>query len=148
MTDTPEELATKENTAWRYFLDAVGSVPADRLADEGVVPGWSVKDLVWHCAEWARFAGEHLGHMQGGTFKDPFEGVDPAHWDRLSQEMIDESRTMSFDEVLAGAEARRTAVRDVVASLPSIDDEAARWFADETFVHYHEHAAEIRRFLE
>ncbi len=148
MTHRHDELSTKEETGWRSFLDVVNGVPPDRLAEEGVVPGWSVKDLVWHCAEWARFAGKHLQQMRDGVFVDPFEGVDPAHWDRVSQEMIDESRSMSFDEVLAGAEVRRAAVRDTLMSLSAVDDEVARWFADETFSHYDEHGAEIRLFLD
>jgi Mycothiol maleylpyruvate isomerase N-terminal domain len=148
MKDRLEELAEKERAAWVGFLSVVESVPADRRASEGVVPGWSVKDLVWHCAEWARFAGEHLEQMKRGTFVDPFEGVDPTHWDEVSQQMIDQSREMTWDEVLAGAEGRRVAVRDIWSTIDPIDDAAEHWFAEETFIHYDEHAEEIRRFLD
>lgn len=148
MSERRDELARKERAAWEGFLALLDAVPADRLESEGVVPGWSVKDLVWHCGEWARFAGDHLEQMAGGTFVDPFEGVDGAHWDAVSQRMIDESRSMTWDEVLAGAEARRLRVRDILGSLPSVDDQVGRWFAEETFVHYDEHAEEIRRFMQ
>jgi hypothetical protein len=148
MSDRRDELAEKERTTWDAFLSVVETVPAELRASEGVVPGWSVKDLVWHCGEWARFAGEHLEQMQTGTFVDPFEGVEPAHWDEVSQRMIDESRAMTWEEVLAGAEARRVRVRDIWSSLDPIDDEAAEWFGEETFVHYDEHAGEIRSFLD
>jgi hypothetical protein len=147
MTERRDELAQRELDAWGAFLGVVATVPEDRRMSEGVVPGWSVKDLVWHCAEWARFAGGHLEQMKGGTFVDPFEGVPDAHWDAVSQAMVDEARTMTWDEVLAGAEVRRARARGIWASLPAIDDEAAHWFGEETFEHYAEHAEEIRAFL-
>jgi hypothetical protein len=142
-----EELAQKESDAWDAFLGVVATVPDDRRVSEGVVPGWSVKDLVWHCAEWTRFAGEHFEQMKEGTFVDPFAGVDDAHWDAVSQTMVDEARTMTWDEVLAGAEVRRMRVRGIWDSLPAIDDVAAHWLAEETFDHYDQHAEEIRAFL-
>jgi hypothetical protein len=146
--DRRGELAVKERAGWDAFLAVVGDVPDERRSDPGVVPGWSVKDLVWHCAGWARFAGDHLEAIGGGTFTDPFAGTDDAHWDRVSQEMIDASRSMSFDEVVAGAEAERLRLHGIWSSLPEIGDEAARWFSEETFVHYDEHAEEIRHFLQ
>ena len=147
MSASREELAQREIDAWNAFLSVVAAVPEDRRVTEGVVPGWSVKDLVWHCAEWARFAGDHLEQMKDGTFVDPFAGVDDAHWDAVSQSMVDEARTMTWEEILAGAEVRRIRVREVWDSLSTIDDPAAHWFGEETFDHYDEHAEEIRAFL-
>jgi hypothetical protein len=147
VSERGEELARKESEAWDAFLGVVSTVPADRRESEGVVPGWSVKDLVWHCAEWARFAGDHLEQMKDGTFVDPFAIGDDAHWDAVSQTMVDEARTMTWEEILAGAEVRRTRARAVWESLPAIDDAAAHWFGEETFDHYDQHAVEIRAFL-
>ena len=121
-------------------------MPRERLETEGVVPGWSVKDIVWHCAGWARFAADHLESIGAGTFRDPFEGLPDTHWDAVSQEMIDESRDMTFDEVRSRAEEARERVRGVLSSLPTVDELATQWFSDETFDHYDEHALEIRAF--
>jgi hypothetical protein len=147
LMDRRNELADRERTGWEAFRVLLEEVPADRREVSGVVPGWSVKDIVWHCAGWARFAGDHLDAMAGGTFTDPFEGVEEAHWDRVSQEMIDESRGMSFEEVLGESEAARARLHGIWASLPEVDERAAHWFSEETFAHYQEHAAEIRSFL-
>jgi hypothetical protein len=147
MSADRRELARKESDAWEAFLGVVATVPSDRRVSEGVVPGWSVRDLVWHCAEWAGFAADHLEQIKDGTFVDPFAGVDDAHWDAVSQAMVDEARTMTWEAILAGAEVRRTRVRGIWDSLPAIDDAAAHWFAEETFDHYDEHAEEIRAFL-
>src|SRR6266511_2228767 len=50
-----EELLEREHASWSALEAAVGRVPSDRRAVDGVVPGWSVKDLLWHCAYWAGF---------------------------------------------------------------------------------------------
>jgi len=146
--DLREEHLDCERTAWEAFLAAVGEVPADRLDDRSVVPGWSVKDLVWHNGGWAGFVGEQLRAMAGGTFVDPFAGHDDAHWDSVNEEMVREGRAMSFDEVLAAAERSRAGAREVWSSLPEIDEQRAALFADETAVHYDEHTGDIRAFLD
>lgn len=143
-----EEQLERERTAWEAFLAAVGEVPAERLDDRTVVPGWSAKDLVWHNGGWAGFVGDQLQGMVGAPFVDPFEGHDDAHWDAVNEEMVREGRAMSFDEVLAEAERQRAGAREVWSSLPEVDEQRAGLFADETSIHYDEHAAEIRAFLE
>jgi hypothetical protein len=144
--DHRKELATREAESWQSLLAEVEAVPSDRLEDEGVVPGWSVKDLVWHCGGWARFSADHLEATGNGTFADPFDGVPDEHWDRVSQEMIEEGRRMTLEEVLRGAEEARARARSVWSELPSVSEEAARFFAGETSEHYDEHRAEIRAF--
>jgi hypothetical protein len=146
--DRRDELATREAESWRAFLSEVEAVPSDRREDEGVVPGWSVKDLVSHCGGWARFSADQLQAIGNGTFTDPFDGVPDEHWDRVSQAMIEESRRMSFEEVLRGAEEARARARSVWSELPEVSDEAERFFAEETSEHYDEHRAEIQAFRE
>ncbi|MDP9329498.1 MAG: maleylpyruvate isomerase N-terminal domain-containing protein [Actinomycetota bacterium] len=141
-----DEYLGNEQASWDAFLQVVVSVPADKRTDPSVVPGWSVKDLVWHCAGWTTFAGDHLEQIRDGTFVDPFENVPDSHWDEVSQQMIDESRAMSFEDVVAGAERARERARTIWSALPTIDAEAGKLFADETFSHYDEHTDEIRRF--
>jgi hypothetical protein len=141
-----EEYLDKERASWDAFLRVVESVPAEKRSDPGVVPGWSVKDLVRHCGGWATFAGDHLEQIRDGTFVDPFADAPDSHWDEVSQQMIDESRGMIFEDVVAGAEHARERVRAIWSALPEIDAEAGSWFADETFSHYDEHTDEIRRF--
>jgi hypothetical protein len=47
--DLPDELAKREAESWQAFLAEVEAVPSGLRSVEGVVPGWSVKDLVHHC---------------------------------------------------------------------------------------------------
>ena len=42
----------------------------------------------------------------------------------------------------------RDRVRTAVLALPEVDDVAETWFADETYVHYDEHAEHIASFVD
>jgi hypothetical protein len=128
--DRRDELAMREAESWHAFRAEVQAVPSERREEEGVVPGWSVKDLVSHCGGWARFSADHLEAIGNGTFADPFDGVPDDHWDRVSQEMIEESRRMSFEEVLAAPRSRSP--RPVWGAVSNVSDEAADFFAGET----------------
>ena len=52
----------------------VERVPAGDRTKEGVVGDWSVQDMVWHCASWADFCGEHLEIMRGGDWYGSVRG--------------------------------------------------------------------------
>jgi hypothetical protein len=68
-----DELLEREHASWSAFEAAVGRVPADRRADDGVEPGWSVKDLVWHCAYWAGFCADTIEARRRAT--SPIRGT-------------------------------------------------------------------------
>ena len=61
-----EALLGREDEAWAAFSKAFTDVPEDRRDVEGVVPGWSVKDLVWHCGYWADYVGDVLERISAG----------------------------------------------------------------------------------
>jgi hypothetical protein len=143
-----EEYLEKEWGAWDALRAVLASVPADRLDDRTVVPGWSAKDLVWHCAGWATFAVDELERGAEGPFANPFSAHDEAHWDGVSQEMVDRGRVLTYAAVLAAAETQRERVRRTWSSMAEVDGDRARWFAEETFGHYDEHAGQIRRWLD
>jgi hypothetical protein len=148
LTDRHDQLLDREETAWTRLWAEVERVPAGDRAREGVIGDWSVQDMVWHCARWADFCGEYLDVMRAGTFTDPFESEPDEHWDRMNQEIADQSKAMAWPDVEAGAVSARDRVRAAIAALPEVDDVAETWFADETYVHYDEHAEHIAAFAE
>ena len=145
---TREELAQAERDAWRSFMDVVAQVPEDRRDERTVVPDWSVKDLVWHNAYWARFGAEELARQAGATFVDPFAGDNDDETDRENAEQVESGRALTWDEVLVQAEQQRARVHELWSSLGEVSDEAAAFFAEESSIHYDEHREEIERFLE
>jgi Mycothiol maleylpyruvate isomerase N-terminal domain len=138
---TKEELLRREDESWASLVDAIGAVPQDRRDDPGVVPGWSVHDMVWHCGYWAGFVVDVLRKIGRGESTD-----DDQDWDAINETVVQEGRSMSWDDVIVSSERNRTAVREALSALPTLTDEAVAEFGGETFEHYDEHATEIRAF--
>jgi uncharacterized protein (TIGR03083 family) len=134
-----EQLLVSEEKAWRSLLEALTAVPPGRRSEKGVVPGWSTHDLAWHCVYWADFAGEVIERIHGG---DP----DPADSDLTEEQIIAVGRTMAWDEILRHADRSRKRVRTALASLDELTPKTIEWFEGDTFVHYDEHAEQIRVF--
>jgi hypothetical protein len=126
-------LLQREAHAWDALEAAVARVPGDRRAVEGVVPGWSVQDLVWHCAKWAEYTAGNLEAMAAGTWEE--EHHDDAYWDAMNADIAAASKALTWDEV-TGAEMRQRARR----SRRSPGRQPVRT-SGETFEHYEEHTA-------
>ena len=137
-----EELLKREDEAWLEFVDAFAAVPSDRREVEGVVPGWSVHDLVWHCAYWAGYAGDVIERIQRGE-PEPEEREDEEAWDA---EILAAGRGMSWGDAILRLEQNRERARVALSALGDLPEVAVDWFTDDTFDHYEEHAAEIRAF--
>jgi len=138
-----EELLSREMTSWAAFESAAGKVSPDRREAEGVVPGWSVKDLMWHCAYWASFAADTIEARAAGDMSDPWDH-DDEYWDIENDRVAKEGKEKSWDEVLTAATAMRVRARKALEAAP--DSVAEQWFVEETFEHYDEHAAEVEAF--
>ena len=139
-----EELLRREEASWGAFRAAVLGLPEGRRTELGVVPGWSVHNLVWHCGFWADDAAARLEALAGGGEPQP-ERPEPV-WQAMNDRAAEESKEMSWEQVLEGAEAARRRVRAAISALPEGDASAEADFAEETFEHYDEHAAEVQRF--
>ncbi|MEP6757846.1 MAG: maleylpyruvate isomerase N-terminal domain-containing protein [Actinomycetota bacterium] len=135
-----EELLQREDQAWLAFVDAFAAVPDDQRDREGVVPGWSTQDLVWHCGYWAGYVGDALERIARG------ETLEDQDWDDVNDKVIEDGRGMSWDEIIVRSEHNRERARTGLRALPTLTDAAVEEFTGETFEHYEEHAAELRAF--
>ena len=88
-----DELLRQEEERWRALEAAVGAVPQERRMEVGVVPGWSVRDLVWHCARWSDYAGERLSAIASGTYVH--EDHPDAFYDDLNARWAEEAKAVS-----------------------------------------------------
>jgi hypothetical protein len=143
-----EELLVSEEAAWGRLSTQIDRVADSDRTHPGAEGDWSVKDLAWHCAHWADFCGAHLERAQGGPVDDPFAGQSDEHWDRENDEIAERSKTMAWQDVMAGMDAARARARAALSALPEVTDDAAGWFADETTTHYDEHAEQIAAFVD
>jgi hypothetical protein len=141
-----EDLLKREEAAWAEFVAEVRRVPEHRRGDDGVVPGWSVNDLVFHNGKWAGVAAEKLAIIRDGS--SPGEGDPDEVWQGKNQLWAAESKSMRYEEAMARALADRERARAALLALPEVTDEAASWFTEETFDHYEEHTEEISRFAD
>jgi hypothetical protein len=142
-----DELLKREEEAWLDFADTFTAVPPDRRDVEGVVPGWSTHDLVWHCAYWAGYAGDGLERIHAGeNARRPRGDPEPADTWLSEAEVLSRGRTMSWDQVIQQADQERKRVRAALSALRELPELAREWFRDDTFEHYDEHRAEIHAF--
>jgi hypothetical protein len=141
-----DELLKREEAAWTEFVAEVGRVPEHRRGDLGVVPGWSVNDLVFHNGKWAGVAAEKLGAL--ATSGSAGEEEPDEVWEGKNELWAAESKSMLYQEAMARALEDRERARAALIALPDVTDEAASWFTEETFDHYQEHTEEISRFAD
>jgi hypothetical protein len=143
---THEELLEREAEAWKAFVTEVQRVPVHVRATGGVVPGWSVNDLVYHNGKWAGVAADKLSVI--GRGESPGEGDPDDVWQGKNELWAAESKSMTYEEAMARALAERERARTALLALEEVDAEAASWFTEETFDHYQEHTEEISRFAD
>ena len=141
-----DELLKREEEAWAGFVAEVGRVPEHRRGDDGVVPGWSVNDLVFHNGRWAGVAAEKLAAI-GSTGTAGEEDPDEV-WQGKNALWAGQSWSRLYQEAMARALEDRERAREALLALPDVTDEAASWFAEETFDHYQEHTEEVSRFAD
>jgi hypothetical protein len=140
-----QQLLDREAASWEALMGAVARVPEPRRTEPGVVPGWSVADLVWHCGYWVDDAARRIELIAAGR---PEPEEPEAVWQKTNDEVAEQSKAMSWDEVVERSEAARERIRTVFAALSDVPPAAESEFVDETLGHYDEHAVEIRRFVE
>lgn len=140
-----EEILADEDQAWADLMGAIEAVPAERRDIEGVVPGWSAHDTVWHTAYWAGQAAEVLElAAQGPPY--PEEQDEESFYDSENDRAFAAGRAMRWDEILDYFEASRTRERDAMQRCAERDLEWLSERLTEEIEHYREHASQIRAF--
>jgi Mycothiol maleylpyruvate isomerase N-terminal domain len=137
------ELLSLEERGWTAFVGEVRRVPEHVRADPGVVPGWSVIDLVFHVGVWAGVAADKLDLLRKG---EPAEDDDD--WESMNQAWAARSKSMPYEQAMAMALQDRQRAREALQALDAVTSEAEGWFKEETIDHYAEHADEIGRYAD
>lgn len=142
---TREEMVEKEQTAWEALRAQVELMPEDQRELPGVVPGWSAEDLVRHCVVWVREITPSFEAAAAGPWADPFEGIPDEVFEEMNQRFAQESKAMTWAEIEGEAAEWRPRLRNAFLAM-SADPAADECFAEETFLHYDEHAEHIAAF--
>jgi uncharacterized damage-inducible protein DinB len=143
MSDPRSDHAKQEADSWGSFEAALEAIPRARWEDDGVLPGWSVKELLWHMAGWLQKCARRLEEMRtGGEAVRTGQTVD-----ERNDELADQARTMTVDAVYRGLIDARALVREEWQALPDVDERAISELACETYEHYDEHREDLERFV-
>jgi uncharacterized damage-inducible protein DinB len=138
------EYLEREAASWAAFEAALTRIPRERWAEEGVVPGWSVNDLLWHVAGWADRCAENLERMRDGESL-PVEETDE-QVEAMNEAFAAAAKGMDADAVWTGLVAARGLACRRFEELDEADPTAVEWFVGETYEHYEEHQADLERF--
>lgn len=144
MSDVREEHAVREADGWAAFRVALDAIPRERWEEPGVLPGWSVKDVLWHVAGWLDACVETLDAIRDGRYEE--EDWSDEKTDARNAELAERARAMDVDEVWSGLQDARERVLRRWVELPELDDRAVEDFAGETHEHYQEHLPDLERF--
>ena len=137
---TLRELIERTERQWRAWVDAVEGIPDERLA-EPMVGHWTGKDLLGHVAFWEEWV---IGECQRILAGEPNTADD---LDPMNQAQVDDSKHASVAEQKRyrdEAHARLMAFLDTVPEETPLFPRLVKALEWETYLHYDEHAAEIR----
>lgn len=147
------EIERKLDEEWRALKSLVDALSEVELEQPGAVEQWSVKDLLGHMAFWAQKAAGDLALAAGGKadkIEVPGGEEQVVVWNAREAES---RRGKSLDAVkrewTETMDAAKSALREAPAG--TLDLEVKGWtmftrFAEDTYRHYREHAAQIREW--
>ena len=139
-----EELLRAEDEGWAGLLELVGRLTHAQLEEPGYTPdGWSVKDLLWHIGCWSADCARVLERIRMGTFEEPVYDTDA-----VNREWFEMSRTLDLATAKAEFMSSRNRMLQEFAALPEITREADEWFEETGPIHYADHVADLRGWVE
>ncbi len=126
---------------------------------QGVIPGWSIKDLLAHINSWHR----RLLSLLNAAIRNEepsLAGPDNIEeLDKLNAEFYQENKSLLIDEVLADFHTSYQHIFDITQAIPEedlINPHRFAWthgqplwqsIAGDTYEHYQEHQIQIQEWL-
>lgn len=140
--------------AWAELERIVESVPDGERETPGVVGDWTLKDVLGHIAFWSGRAAETLRCACAGRLDDIPVGEGDNWVDEWNEREYQARQDRSFMEV------RTEFLRNYKEANSCLDEapeekinekfrgnEVAAYFAGDTYLHFREHAEQIRDWL-
>lgn len=141
------------------FLDAIEGLSEEDMQKPGVIPGWSVKDILVHLTRWEAELVKLL--WQAGKGQEPTTiHFTEADVDETNARWFQESKNRPLERVLEDFHGVRNQTLRRVGELPGKAFEDPdfypwlggeplwKWIACDSFEHEGEHAAQIRAWRE
>ena len=156
-------LLDKIGAEYTQFEELVRPLNETQLSTPPAKGEWSVKDNMAHIAVWEQICTRWLGQVVHGVTPQPSERVDPAINDRIYRENRDRSLA-EVQELFHNAHQQfLSQINQLFHTLSEQDITTPHRFAwtdawpgssilaviaDNSYEHYHDHAQQIRRWLD
>ena len=161
MTEQVDKTSILKETISHYATleEILASLDKTQFFTEGVIPGWSIKDILAHIASWHHRLLMLL--VAAIRNEEPtISGPDNVEeMDALNAQFYQENKSRSLDEVLNDFRTTHQRIVDIVRAMPEEDLMSPHRFAwskgeplwqviaGDTYEHYQEHTAQIKQWL-
>ena len=147
------------STSYNALEEILASLDKTQFVTEGVIPGWSIKDMLAHIASWHHRLLKWLDaavHNQEPTISGP-DNVE--EMDALNAQFYQQNKARPLDEVLADFRTSYKHIMEMIQAMPEDDlmnPDRFTWsqgeplweaIAGDTYEHYQEHIAQIQAWL-
>jgi hypothetical protein len=147
------------STSYAALEEILASLNKTQYFIEGIIPGWSIKDILAHIASWHHRLLKWLEaaiRNEEPAISGP-ENVE--EMDSLNAQFYHENKSLPLDVVLADFRTSYRHIMDIVQAMPEEDLIGPHRFAwskgeplwqaiaGDTYEHYREHIAQIQAWL-
>ncbi len=153
------KLLDQMSTSYAALEEILAPLDKTQYSTEGVIPGWSIKDILAHIAAWHHRLLAWL-HAAVRHEEPTISGPDSVEeMDALNAQFYQENKSRPLDEVLVDFRITHQQIMDIVQPMPEDDLMSPHRFAwsqgkplwhliaGDTFEHYEEHLAQIQEWL-
>jgi hypothetical protein len=146
-------------TSYTALEEILASLDKMQYFTEGVIPGWSIKDILAHISSWHHRLLRWLEaavRNEEPTISGP-NNVE--EMDALNAQFYKENKALPLDEVLTDLRTSHQRIIGIVYAMPEEDllnTHRFAWskglplwqaIADDTYAHYQEHIKQIQEWL-
>jgi hypothetical protein len=149
----------KMSDGYEALEDILAPLDKTQYLIEGIIPGWSIKDILAHIHSWHHrllTVLEAATRNQQPSLSGP-DNVDEL--DKLNAQFYQENKALSLDEVLAEFHTSYQHIFNMVQTMPEedlVNPHRFAWtqggplwqaIAGDTYEHYQEHLIQIQEWL-
>jgi hypothetical protein len=145
------QLLERLDNAWVAFKASYAGLSEAQLLEPGVTGAWSVRDIIAHVTTWDAEALTHLPSILEGN-RPPRYSMTYGGIDAFNALMTKRKESLSLSEVLRQLDDTHRSLVEVIERAPADqlvrETRFRRRLRLDTYGHYPNHAAAIRRWRE
>jgi hypothetical protein len=156
---TKASILKELSTSYTALEELLASLDEKYYLRQGVIPGWSIKDILAHINSWHH---RLLSLLNAAIHNEKPSLVGPdsvEELDKLNAEFYQENKSLPLNEVLADFHTSYQHIFDITQAMPEedlINPHTYAWthgqplwqsIAGDTYEHYQEHLIQIQQWL-